>query len=67
MEFDPLWFCGPPQEGVERQAAIAREAYFRAQRRNFAPGHEIEDWLAAEMEVNSLVAGRDRHSAACRA
>jgi hypothetical protein len=26
-------------------------AYFRAERRGFAPGYEIEDWLAAEAEV----------------
>lgn len=26
-------------------------AYYKAQRRNFAPGHDIEDWLDAEAEV----------------
>lgn len=34
-----------------RQAMIADAAYFRAEKRGFAPGHELEDWLAAEMEV----------------
>jgi len=34
-----------------RHALIAEAAYFRAERRHFAPGHEFEDWLAAEVEV----------------
>jgi hypothetical protein len=62
MEFDPLWFCGPSEEAAQRQATIARKAYFCAQRRGFEPGHELEDWLTAEAEVNSLVAGGDPHS-----
>jgi hypothetical protein len=37
----------------ERRALIATEAYLRAERRNFAGGHELEDWLAAEAEVNA--------------
>jgi len=57
MKIDPLWFCGSGQEGAERQAAIAREAYYRAERRGFEPGHELEDWLAAEAEFNRLVSG----------
>jgi hypothetical protein len=35
-----------------REAAIAREAYYRAERRGFAPGCELDDWLAAEAEVD---------------
>ena len=35
-------------------AAIAERAYFKAERRGFAPGHELEDWLAAEHELGSL-------------
>ncbi|HEY0767228.1 MAG TPA: DUF2934 domain-containing protein [Steroidobacteraceae bacterium] len=34
---------------------IAQSAYLRAERRGFAPGHETEDWLAAEVEVNALL------------
>ncbi len=33
---------------------IAERAYFKAQQRGFAPGHELEDWLAAEREIASL-------------
>jgi hypothetical protein len=36
-----------------REAAIAREAYYRAERRGFAPGYELDDWLAAEAEVGN--------------
>jgi hypothetical protein len=36
---------------------IAEAAYFRAQLRGFLPGHEIEDWLAAEAEVDRQLAG----------
>ena len=32
------------------QVAIA--AYFKAEARGFEPGHELEDWLAAESEVH---------------
>ena len=36
----------------ERQQMIAVAAYFRAQGRNFEPGQEVEDWLAAEAEID---------------
>ena len=35
-----------------QHAMIAAAAYFRAERRGFEPGHELEDWLAAEAEVS---------------
>jgi hypothetical protein len=35
---------------------IAKAAYFRAERRHFEPGHELEDWLAAESEVDRRIA-----------
>jgi Protein of unknown function (DUF2934)/alpha-1,4-glucan branching enzyme GlgB, N-terminal domain/Carbohydrate-binding module 48 (Isoamylase N-terminal domain) len=37
----------------ERRAQIAQAAYLRAQQRQFAPGHELEDWLAAEREIDA--------------
>ncbi|MFA7350889.1 MAG: DUF2934 domain-containing protein [Methylotenera sp.] len=36
----------------DRCARIAVCAYHKAEVRDFEPGHEIEDWLAAETEVN---------------
>jgi hypothetical protein len=34
---------------------IAEAAYFRAERRNFVGGREMDDWLAAEEEIDSLI------------
>ena len=39
----------------DRRAMIAEAAYLRSERRGFAPGHETEDWLAAEIEVDALL------------
>ena len=36
---------------VDRQARIALAAYFIAEKRGFEPGHELDDWLAAEAEL----------------
>ncbi len=36
----------------QRAALIARAAYFRALQRGFSPGNEVQDWLAAEAEVD---------------
>jgi hypothetical protein len=36
-----------------RHEQIAQAAYFRAERRGFEPGHELEDWLAAEAEIDT--------------
>jgi hypothetical protein len=38
----------------ERQQLIAEAAYYRAERRNFAPGYELADWLNAEEEIESI-------------
>lgn len=44
-----------------RRAMIAQAAYLRAERRGFAPGGELEDWMAAEAEVDALLrAGNGR-------
>jgi hypothetical protein len=37
---------------------IRDAAYFRAQARGFVPGKEIEDWLAAEQDVEELIRRR---------
>jgi hypothetical protein len=46
---------GSPAELVsveERQRMIAEAAYFRAQQRGFNGGDPLDDWLAAEQEIN---------------
>ena len=35
-----------------RDRMIAFAAYCRAEKRGFEPGHELEDWLQAEAEVD---------------
>jgi hypothetical protein len=44
-----------PAEPGEREAMIAEAAYYRAEARGFQPGHELEDWLAAENEIDMLL------------
>lgn len=45
------------RESVESQlmedmnGMIATAAYYLAERRNFAPGHELDDWLEAEQQL----------------
>jgi hypothetical protein len=42
----------PASDNAEERERLVREwAYFRAQRRGFVPGHEVEDWLSAEREL----------------
>jgi hypothetical protein len=36
-----------------RRQMVAAAAYFIAERRGFEPGHELEDWVAAEAAVDS--------------
>jgi hypothetical protein len=52
----------PSKKSVSKAAALAapvdrrlieREAYLRAERRGFEPGHELEDWLAAEHSLGA--------------
>lgn len=38
-----------------RQQLIAQTAYFIAERRGFAPGNELEDWLQAEAEIEACM------------
>jgi len=37
----------------QREAMIREAAYFRAAERGFAPGHDLDDWLAAEAFIDS--------------
>jgi DUF2934 family protein len=42
-----------PSFSESRAARIAEAAYWRSERRGFAPGQELDDWLAAEKEVDA--------------
>jgi Protein of unknown function (DUF2934) len=37
---------------------IQESAYFKAKARNFAPGHEVQDWIEAEQEVRQRLERR---------
>lgn len=52
--FDPLRFVRPLEvTDNARRALIAEAAYFRSQKRGAQPGNPIDDWLAAEAEVDA--------------
>jgi len=38
-----------------RHEMVATAAYYIAEQRGFAPGHEVEDWLAAEAAVDATL------------
>ena len=46
--------ANPAISPIERARMISEAAYFIAESRGFAPGHEFSDWLAAETEVNRV-------------
>jgi hypothetical protein len=39
----------------QRRALIAEAAYYRAEQRGFEPGRELEDWCAAESDIDSVL------------
>ena len=45
-----------PSEDVIR-LLISQAAYYKAEERGFEPGHEEQDWLEAEKEIKSYLAG----------
>ena len=49
--------CIAPRIHEDRNACIAQSAYFIAKHRGFVPGHELEDWLQAENEVDARLSG----------
>jgi hypothetical protein len=44
------------REGGSEHHQIEVAAYFIAEHRGFAPGHELDDWLEAEREFGVLIA-----------
>ena len=48
---------GPSISAQERERFVAQAAYFRAEKRGFAPGYELQDWVEAEAEVLRLIGG----------
>ena len=48
--------AAPTPEQLYRM--IQETAYFKAKARNFAPGHEVQDWIEAEAEVRMRLEDR---------
>ena len=47
----------PQLRSSTRDELISKIAYRMAEQRGFTPGHELDDWLAAEFEVNQSLMG----------
>ena len=47
---------------AERHRMISEAAYFRAERRAFAAGGEVEDWVEAEAEIDELILSGGSHA-----
>ncbi len=52
---EPQPAAPPALSAQEREKLIAHAAYFRAEKRGFAPGYELQDWAEAEAEVKRLI------------
>jgi hypothetical protein len=42
-----------PTAEADRYAMIAQAAYYRAEKRGFRPGEQLDDWLAAEADITA--------------
>ncbi len=51
MESDRRNPSGTSVAEAARRRMVSEAAYYRAQQRGFAPGRELDDWLAAEVEI----------------
>jgi len=45
----------PSIEPETKRLMIAEAAYYCAERRGFAPGHELEDWLEGEATIGAVL------------
>ena len=50
----------PSDAANARRAMIREAAYYLAQKRGFAPGHDIDDWLRAERQIDAALAASHR-------
>ena len=41
-----------PDASVKQYSAIQEAAYYLAEKRGFEPGHDMDDWLAAESNMD---------------
>jgi hypothetical protein len=48
-----MWAEVLPMDTSSRRRAIEKAAYLLAEKRGFAPGHELDDWLMAERQCDA--------------
>ena len=56
---------GPLEGAAQRRAMIAEAAYYRAERRGFEPGYELEDWYGAERDIERALGADDDTPTRC--
>ncbi len=44
-----------PVTQEQRQVMICEAAYYIAEHRGFEPGHDVDDWLAAEQQIDAVL------------
>ena len=42
-----------PAQAQSREEQVRLAAYLAAERRGFAPGYEVEDWITAEQQIDA--------------
>jgi len=47
--------ASPAYSGEDRYRMIAEAAYYLAESRGFEGGSQLDDWLAAEMEIDQII------------
>jgi len=57
QKLTPAQNAAPAPDDAMRHR-IAEAAYYRAEKRGFQPGYEIEDWVKAEAEIDSRLASK---------
>lgn len=49
----------PKIAATDHHRMVAEAAYYASQRRGFAPGFELDDWLTAERESEKILPRKD--------
>ena len=49
-----------PLTAEQRQIMICEAAYYLAEQRGFGVGHELDDWLVAERQIDAVISGGER-------
>ena len=47
-------YSGAPDLINKFREMVAVNAYYRAEKRGFEPGHEMDDWYEAEREITDI-------------